>query len=215
MKTRVALAAILALIFCLQPGVTRPAFACTCGIPKLPRDALASADAVFSGKVISVSPLPTNTPSPYGLPNRSAPWYKVTFSVISVWKGVSRPEMTIQSGDGWFHCSYDFNPGDTYLVYAHEGEPRSEVFSIGSFRLELPAGGQQLDTGICTRTAPLAQAALDLAQLGPGTQPAQGDLLGLVLDNLLAAVALAAALVIALVLYLVRRRRRRSFRLKP
>jgi heme/copper-type cytochrome/quinol oxidase subunit 2 len=61
----------------------------------------------------------------------------------------------------------------------------------------------------------LATAAAGLAQLDPGVQPSQGDLLGLILDNLLAVLAIIVALIIVIILYLLRRRRRRSFRLKP
>ncbi|MDQ3706352.1 MAG: hypothetical protein M3437_14280 [Chloroflexota bacterium] len=126
-----------------------------------------------------------------------------------------RPQALLVTGSGGGDCGYVFNPGDTYLVYAYSSHPGSPVFFIGNLRVEIPIGTKQFGTSICTRTVPLALAAQDLAQLGPGAQPTQTDLLGLVLDNLLAVIAGVAALLIVLVLYLLRRKRQRTFRLKP
>lgn len=74
---------------------------------------------------------------------------------------------------------------------------------------------QQLGTSICTRTAPLSLASADLSQLGQGSAPVQTDLLSFVLDNLLAVIAGIAAIVIVIIVYLLRRKRGRSYRLRP
>ena len=214
MRNRLALAAMLALaLCCLQLGVPRRAFACSCAMPPTARDALNSADAVFSGTVVSVTQVNQNVSG--AINATSYPSNEVVFSVISVWKGVLRPQITLRTGMGGGDCGYTFSTGGTYLVYAHSSNPGSPAFYVGSTLVEIPLTPRQFGTSICTRTAPLAMAAADLAQLGPGAQPAQQDLLNLVLDNLLMLMAIIVALIIVIILYLLRRRRRRSFRLKP
>lgn len=215
MKNRLACAVILALISCcLQMLLPGRAFACSCGAPSTVQEGLDTADAVFTGTVVSVTPINQNAPG--GIYSRTPPSNEVVFSVLSVWKGVLRPHVTVLTGTGSGDCGYGFMAGETYLVYAHSSQPGSPVFYVGNARVELPLGEQQFGTSICARTAPLAQAVADLSQLGPGAQPAQNDLAVLVLDNLLAVVAGMAALIIVIILYLLRRaRRRRSFRLKP
>lgn len=214
MRNKLACAMLLALILCcLQMAVPQRALACSCVMPPAVPAAVSDADAVFLGTVTSVTPVnPTASGAIYSLSPSS---YEVVFSVSSVWKGVLRPEVKVLTGTGGGDCGYNFSTGGTYVVYAYSSHPGSPVFFIGNLRVEIPLGTQQFGTSICTRTAPLTLAAQDLAQLGPGAQPAQSDLLGLVLDNLLAVIAGVAALLIVLVLYLLRRKRQRTFRLKP
>jgi hypothetical protein len=176
------------------------------------RDALNDADAVFSGTVASVNIVNQNVPG--GINSTPPASREVVLSVLSAWKGVSRSQVTIVTGMGGGDCGYGFTPGATYLVYAYRGSQGSPVLSIGNFRIKIPLGAQQFWTGICTRTAPIADAAVDLAQLGPGYQPTQVGLLAFLLDNLLVVLAVVAALVIVPILYLLRRRRRRAFKLK-
>lgn len=213
MKNKIAWAAMFALLLCcLQLGEVHRAFACSCVMPPNVQDALKDADAVFSGTVVSVNLVNQNVPG--GIYSTTAPSREVVLSVVAAWKGVSRPTVTIVTGMGGGDCGYSFTSGDTYLVYAYRSSPGSPVFYLGDFRIEIALGAQQFGTSICTRTAPIALAAADLAQLGPGAQPTQGELLAFLLDNLLAVVAVVAALVVVLILYLLRRRRRRSFKLK-
>ncbi len=214
MSNRLACALLLALILCcLQMGAPRRAFACSCVTPPTPLGALNDADAVFSGTVVSITPINQNAPG--GIYSLTPASNEVVFSVSSVWKGVARSHVTVVTGMGGGDCGYSFNLGDTYLVYAYSSHPGSPVFYLGNIRVELPISSQQFGTSICTRTAPLSLAAADLAQLGPGAQPGQNDLVAFVLDNLLAVIAGVIALVIVIVLYLLRRKRRRTFRLKP
>lgn len=209
MRNRLACALMLALVLCcLQMVVPRRALACSCMMPPSVQAAVSDADAVFLGTVISVTPRNSAGPNTWAS-NEAA------FSILTVWKGVMRPQALLVTGSGGGDCGFVFNPGDTYLVYAYSSHPGAPVISIGNFRFEIPLGAQQFGTSICTRTVPLAHAASDLAQLGPGTQPTQNDLSGFVLDNLLAVIAGVIALIIALILYLMRRKRRRTFRLKP
>jgi hypothetical protein len=207
MRNKLLCAVLLALILCcLQLGAPWKASACSCVTPASALDALQGADVVFLGTVTRITSV-----------NQTNTWAskEVAFSVSDVWKGAVAPRTLLVTGSGAGDCGYVFTRGDTYLVYAYASNPGSPVFSIGDIRIEIPLTSRQLSTAICTRTAPLAQAATDLAQLGPGAQPAQVDLIRLVLDNLLAVIAGVVALVIVLILYLLRRKRRRTFRLKP
>jgi len=79
----------------------------------------------------------------------------VTFDVNEVWKGPNGPQLTLSTSGSSASCGYDFVQGEEYLVYgfAQEGE---------------------LATGLCTRTAPLANAVDDLAALGEGAAPNPG-----------------------------------------
>lgn len=81
---------------------------------------------------------------------------QVRLRVESSWKGARCGEMTIVTGLNDADCGYDFQAGTSYLIYADRAK--------GSFT-----------TNICSRTAPAAQAAEDLAALGnPKTTCGQG-----------------------------------------
>lgn len=82
--------------------------------------------------------------------------YNVQFSVDEAWKGVSEPMVAIATSDNDGTCGYDFQQGVKYLVYAYGSE--------GS-----------LQTGICNRTQPVADAYEDLAYLGEGHVPVSGQ----------------------------------------
>ena len=118
-------------------------FACTCALPfpkpplqKQVRVALNESRAVFSGKVLEVTEDP------------QTPHVTVRLSVERVWKGSPREEVRILTGRGGGDCGYQFEVGQSYLVYAYrwrEGE---------------------LGTNICQRTAKLSEASGDLRVLG-------------------------------------------------
>lgn len=117
-----------------------PAHACTCAPPGPPAAELAAADAVFSGRVISVEA--TRQEDRF-------PRLTVRFALAEVWKGLPEGEVaTVTTAGDSAACGYHFEPGEEYLVYAQEGDPGS------------------LSTGLCTRTSPLDDADEDLAALG-------------------------------------------------
>ena len=209
MRNRLACAAMLALILCcLQLGAPHPAFACFCSPPANPEGAIRPADAIFSGSVVGIvmpPPNPTN-----GIYSPAV----AEFRVVSVWKGVVGPEVPVTYSPGDASCGYDFQAGADYLVYARSYVDGPVVSIVGN-SFQVPLGGRKLATNACMRTRLLSTAQQDLAVLGQGASPVAGGLLDVVLDNLLAVVAVVGALLIALVLYLLRRKRRRSFRLKP
>jgi hypothetical protein len=83
----------------------------------------------------------------------------VTFDVARVWKGPDDARLTLATPASSASCGVEFVPGEEYLVYAF-------------------AQDGELSTNLCTRTAPLANAADDITALGEGAAPATGAPLG-------------------------------------
>lgn len=122
------------------------AYACSCVAPPPAGEARDEAVAVFSGTVSAVDTAASAT----GLP------VLVTFDLLESWKGPNGPQLTIGTSGSSASCGYEFVPGEQYLVYAFLQEG-------------------QFGTGLCTRTAPLADAGADLAALGSGAAPAPAE----------------------------------------
>ena len=123
--------------------------ACSCvgGIPAC--QSVWSADAVFSGEVLSIDPVP-NALGEQFLADR-----RVRFRVIEAWRGGIAGTVDLTTGSGGGDCGYTFVRGQTYLVYAN-------------------AHGGRLRTGICDRTRPLSEAAEDLTYLKTALKPSAG-----------------------------------------
>lgn len=136
---------LLILLAGLCIGDLPVAWACSCAPPDPPAEALAAADAVFSGVV-------TASEASGGIGCSGAASTTVQFRVLQVWKGQSEETLTLTTRDG-ASCGYSFQTGVSYLVYAHRV-------------------GQQFTVSLCSRTQPLARAAVDLAALGQGASPA-------------------------------------------
>src|SRR5688572_15022207 len=120
-----------------------PVRACMCVPPDSPLAEMTASAAVFVGVVISQEG-PHRIPAgedAFTLSHRT-----FRFNVIAAWKGVSGPEASVRTGSGGGDCGYDFRVGETYLVYASQWR-------------------DTLGTSICTRTTPLSQARVDLAEL--------------------------------------------------
>ena len=77
--------------------------------------------------------------------------YIVTFEAERAWKGVDAPVVKVRTAQDSAACGYAFTTGEKYLVYAYKGDDGS------------------LSTGLCSRTAPLSDAASDVAAIGSGT----------------------------------------------
>src|SRR5262249_10049444 len=71
---------------------------------------------------------------------------RIRFDVAEAFRGVSGATVDVLTGLGGGDCGYPFRVGERYLVYA-----------------QASTDGSTLDTGICTRTRPIGDAAEDLA----------------------------------------------------
>lgn len=127
---------LVAIILTATSANVQKAHACTCLPPPPPAQAFVEADAVFMGKVESVEFIENG--------NRRL----VKISLVKIWKGDRSVVSEIYTGANSAMCGYEFQVGETYVIYAYKGEN----------------GG--LHTNICTRTAPLRSAAEDLKYLG-------------------------------------------------
>lgn len=111
---------------------TKPARTCSCLPPPPPAKAFAEADAVLMGKVVSFELLPSMDRRMAGI------------AVLKIWKGEKNDADSIFTGPHSAACGYDFEVGQTYVIYAFKDE------------------GGKLYTHLCTRTAPVEQATEDL-----------------------------------------------------
>jgi hypothetical protein len=117
-----------------------PVEACSCTGPGKPCEAFWQAESVFIGTVSSIEQeMVTEKWS-----NRPYPRRVISFDTVTVSRGPSEP-MRVRTGLGGGDCGYDFDVGQSYVVYAHRD-------SDG-----------RLATGICSRTAPVERAADDLS----------------------------------------------------
>ncbi|MEL6673829.1 MAG: hypothetical protein AAFR61_16605 [Bacteroidota bacterium] len=83
---------------------------------------------------------------------------KYSFAVEEQW-GKSTDRFLILTSPFAQKCGFPFEEGETYLVYAYKG------FSI--------------KTDICSATKPWAEAAEEVALLGPSTQPKPGSMVNI------------------------------------
>lgn len=134
------MAGLLAALW-LAPPCERPL--CSCALPRTATDARERADAVFTGRALSVR----DTVLPAGQ-GEVGPLVHVAVLVVDrAWKGIEADTVTVVSREP---CSFHFRAGGAYLVYARG--------AAGALR-----------TGMCDRTAPLAAGGRvmdDLRELG-------------------------------------------------
>ena len=126
---------------------SRSAFACKCPDPRpTALEALATADAVFEGTVVSRSPFLQRFGSVLVVLERR------DFLVHEAWRGPNQPLITIVGGYTPFSCDPRFDIGSRYLVFAYSSH-------------EPPVG---LQTSICVPTRLYSRSSLALRDLGPG-----------------------------------------------
>src|SRR5438876_5661596 len=165
---------LLVVLFLLSPAPRLDA--CTCGGPGTPCHAAGQSAAAFAGTVIEITFVPAQFPveatassvgrrrSGRGAAEfaRIKPGFRVVrMRVGEVLSGVApgQNEIEIATGMGGGDCGYPFQPGEDYVVYAYKN-----------------AEGR-LETGICSRTRPLAQAAEDLRYFeAMARAPATGEI---------------------------------------
>ena len=130
---------MVVVFFALSAWAAERAFACSCIRPGPPCQATWTADAVFAGTVISIDRVDQS--DEFGA--RSV---LVRFNVDRVFVGAVARSVEMP-GNAMNTCSYRFEAGKKYLVYATRDE------------------GGRLSAGSCSRTRLLADAAEDLAYL--------------------------------------------------
>lgn len=152
----VFVAALLAASLLLPPTSVS---ACTCEYVT-PLDALAHADAIVAGRVVSVAEPPAwprlgdQFPFLCFAPNPGEP-IVVTLAVDTVWKGPAQAQVDIVSQNpATDMCGAYFPVGAAYVIYAMRD-------------------GEGLRREFCQRLVDMRLAGDDLAQLGPGAVPAQ------------------------------------------
>lgn len=131
--------AVLGMMWMAPPCATG---ACSCATPRDVPSALRTADAVFTGEVVSVRTISVGRGDMRRQVKRVRLWVNLS------WKGVDNGSISVITGMGDADCGFDFRRGESYLVFASRAD-----------------GG--LNTGICGRTAELARAAADVRALGP------------------------------------------------
>ncbi len=134
----------------------QPSLACSC-VGARGKKALDDAAATFSGKVTKVAYLDANQA-------RVEPRIIVTFEVYRSWKGQPAKTMLLHTFYNKWSCEgYGFKEGKEYLVFAYLN-PRliAEKFA---------AAKDSLGVNICGATGLLADAKVQLRDLGPGSVP--------------------------------------------
>ena len=139
---------VLVLLFLIFIGLfPRQATACSCAYPESVKDELNRKTAVFSGRVIKME-----EENKISYIKSSADPIKVLFEVTDSWKGVDSSQVIVSAARSSASCGYEFELDKEYIVYAY-GEINN------------------LETGLCERTALLSAAGDDLAMLGQGKSP--------------------------------------------
>lgn len=115
--------------------------ACTCAAPANAAEGLKRSSAVFRGKVTGIE-------RPFldriGLTNTGG--HRVTFDILKQWKGAPSKSTTVITQLTGEACGFPFERGKEYLVYV-VSEPRD------------------IQTGICTGTKNVTEAAEEIQQL--------------------------------------------------
>lgn len=124
-------------------------FACSCLAPSSPAEELDKAAAVFSGKVIEVKKH-----------KQTDDFFTTVEALIEVdkqWKGIDKSRVSVFTASNSAACGYNFQKGQSYLIYAG-GDPK-----------------ERLTTSICSRTRNLKDAGEDLKELGEGEEVKQNS----------------------------------------
>lgn len=127
--------------------IPRPAAACSCVADPPVRELLAGAEVVFAATAVNVGD---------GLDRLAGIRPMAELEVERAWKGAVEKRMYLVQGHvgGGADCSYGFERGQSYLVFASR---------------DAQTQGSPLATSLCSGTAPLAQAEDTVQALGPAT----------------------------------------------
>ena len=147
------------LVFVAALVVTVDAWACSCWAELPIEKQLETAELVFVGEVTDVDDRyhvfrkvwtflrELFGRDPFGDDPEAFYGYSYAFKVERSWRGPGTHTVRVITGRGGGDCGYPFERGERYLVYGQRADD-------GTWR-----------TGICTRTQPAADAAIDIAFL--------------------------------------------------
>ncbi len=144
---------IIVVILLISLSVSAQASKC---IPATLNEAYKEAEIIFSGTASKVHYLEKHDITP----NMALCGSKIaTFKISKVWKGGTKKNLDVFSGDGCLSLGSIFEEGKDYLVYAYPKS--SERMRKGKNR------NYEHETGACMRTAPLdsTEAQKDIKQL--------------------------------------------------
>jgi len=105
-------------------------FACSCVTPSAVKEEIKTTDAVFSGKVTSVSKF------------RGA--WKVKFRVEKTWKGSLPKTITLVTAQDSAMCGYNFKARKKYLIYAKRDDKNKLSVSLCSRTAELSKASEDV-----------------------------------------------------------------------
>ncbi len=144
MKNKIILLFSVCLIFLV---FNTGGYACSCLPPSSPAQELDKSTAVFSGKVIEIKKHEQKKAAGEYDPFTAV---EAVFEVEKSWKGIDKKQVSVFTSSNSASCGYNFQKGQSYLVYANADEQ------------------ERLVTGICSRTKNLNDAREDLNELGAG-----------------------------------------------
>lgn len=150
--------AAMGLLLYTKPS---PVHACSCALPPMDR-AFRESDEVFGGVVTDFErpwpKLPPGTPAPDATDAVifSNQLMTVTLQVYAVWKGAVESEMKVHTELSGASCGYHFVKGEAYVVFAFQRK------------------GEQLRTGLCSRTFKYADPPTDADFIGQPTMVDDG-----------------------------------------
>lgn len=144
---------LIPLLLIGQLFFNQPCSACNCVFPSEPKEALQSADLVFSGKVVEIkSDVWENRQKGEIYDFRKV----VRFEVDRIWKGESKSQIIVLTN--YSTCGFEFKEGKSYFVYAYQDDR---------------TGKPEWHVSTCSRTGELSSATKDLEVLGTGSEPSE------------------------------------------
>jgi hypothetical protein len=103
----------IALLICAVAALAPAhAMACLCPPGMTAADFANRADAIFRGRVLSVS-----RPDRFSC-GEAGHWERARFQVITLWKGSATPEAVVLTAGLGSSCGFPLRPGTEYLVFA-------------------------------------------------------------------------------------------------
>ena len=151
---RKAILGIFLVFLTLAPGIAR---ACQCGMPEFEMK-WKEADAVFSGKVVTITPL-----EQYRKSSLDEIPVKVDIEIIQLFKGkIKEKIISLHTSLNDHTCTgYGFKLGESYLVYGYQR--KAETYEHWSF-YNFPSGTWDVG-GLCGGTLPLAEAEKEFPKI--------------------------------------------------